>query len=89
MIHFLGTTKGAQGGVMHLTIACNGNPIFNKSYSQTFDASIDLSPGSYTVSMSAATPGDFAFNVQGALKRIDPPVPDHFNNTMHVYEIEV
>ncbi len=89
MIRFIGTVKEAQGGVMHLSIARDGISIFNKSFPQSFNEPIDLSPGTYSVSISAATPGTFAFDVRGTMKSIDPAVPDTFNNTMHVYEIEV
>ena len=63
MTHFKGTVTEANGGLMHLTIAGPGHFIFNKSYTQSFDEPINLSKGSFTVSMSAATQGKFSFDV--------------------------
>jgi hypothetical protein len=89
MTHFKGTVTGANGGLMHLTIAGPGNFIFNKSYTQSFDEPVNLSKGSFTVSLSAATPGKFTFDVTDGYTSIDPDVPDSFNNTMHMYDLEV
>jgi hypothetical protein len=89
MTHLKGTITGADGGLMHLTIVGPEHFHFDKSYTQSFEETINLSEGSYIVSMSAATPGKFTFNVSGGYKSIDPNVPDNFNNSMRVYDLRV
>jgi hypothetical protein len=89
MIHFIGTVKGAQGGVLHLSIAHAGSSVFDRSYAKSFGEPLDLAAGTYTVSMSAATPGTFIFDISGVYTNVDPQVPENFNNTMRVYELVV
>jgi len=89
VLHIRGTITGADGGLMHLTIIGPEHFHFNKSYTQSFDEPISLSEGSYTVSMSAETSGKFSFDVTGGYKSIDPDVPDSFNKSMRVYDLQV
>jgi hypothetical protein len=89
MIRFIGTVRGAQGGVLHLCVARDGGSVFERSYSKSFDEPLDLAAGTYTVSLSAATPGTFTFDLSGTYKSINPQVPDNFNNTLRAYEIIV
>jgi hypothetical protein len=87
--HFKGTIIGADGGLMHLNIFGPKHFHFDKSYVQSFDEPINLSEGSYTISMSVATQGKFTFDVSGGYKSIDPGVPDRFNKSMHMYDLKV
>ena len=89
MIHFKGTITGAPGGLLHFTIAGPGNFLFNESYTQSFDETLALTKGSYTISISAKTPGNFTFETTGDFTKIDPHVPDSFNNAMHMYDLDV
>jgi hypothetical protein len=87
--HFKGTITGAGGGLLHLTIMGPEHFQFDRSYTQSFDESIDLMEGSYTVTMSATTPGKFTFEVCGDYTSIDPQVPESFHSFMRMYELQV
>jgi len=89
MIHFKGTITGANGGWLHLTIAGPAHYLFDKSYTQSFDEPLDLKKGSYTVTMSASTPGKFTFDVTGDFIDIDPSVPQIIVKKLHMYDLEV
>ena len=89
MTHFKGTITGANGGLMHLSVVGPENFHFDKNYTQSFDEPIKLSEGSYIVSIQAASPGKFVFDVVDGYKSIDPEVPDSFNKSIHVYELQV
>ncbi|MGA9407501.1 MAG: hypothetical protein WBW71_10250 [Bacteroidota bacterium] len=89
MTNFNGTITGATDSLMHLSVAGPNHYHFSNSYRQSFNEPLNLSTGSYSVSMSATTDGSFEFNITGNVVSTDPKVPDKFTNTMHMYDLEI
>lgn len=88
MTNFIFEITGATGGLIHFSVAGPNHFTYGKSYNHSCTESLDLEPGYYLVSVSAATSGSFTFNADG-YKSISPSVPDTFNNAIHSYDMEV
>lgn len=89
MTNFIGTIADADGDLLGLTIGGPNGYKRSESYSTSFELPLDLTTGTYVVSVEVSGPGKFEFSITGDAKNIAPPVPMDISNSTKIFTFDI
>ncbi len=78
-ITFSGRIKNAEGAVIFMSISGADHYSFSNKYTDDFDEPLNLGSGTFYVSVTANTDGQFTFDISGTYQSCSPEVPDDYS----------